>query len=97
MQVTVLSWADFSAGRRLGDEELFSSQRIHLGSQRDKFHGDIAGRAPLIARAVQGRSRLRKGLRYNGVRLQTDKWPGAQIPYVISSRYNRRYRAPLRH
>lgn len=84
-----LTEEDFRLGASLTERELYWSGRGRVVlSDQAKFHGDIVGRAPLIAQAAAGRTRRRPGVRRNGVRLDADKWPGARIPYIISSRYS---------
>ncbi|KAI6214298.1 Zinc metalloproteinase nas-8 [Aphelenchoides besseyi] len=70
------------------------SKRGSILSHQKFYRGDIRGRAQYISMRLN-RSKLRSGVRRNGVISTIKKWPQARIPYVLSTQYNERERAVL--
>lgn len=84
---TFLTDEDFKRGQLLTLNELATGNKRQL-YQKDKFHGDIVGKA-------SWKLQTKNGIRRNGVRLTYDKWPSGIIPYALSTRYSPRERAIL--
>ncbi|CDW60522.1 Zinc metalloproteinase nas-4 [Trichuris trichiura] len=78
-------------------------QAVILGSKLENLNetkrhkatltaGDVAGYSPLINRGDIRKSSLAKGASRSAVRELEYRWPGGEIPYIISEQYNSEYR-----
>ncbi|KAK0398528.1 hypothetical protein QR680_002634 [Steinernema hermaphroditum] len=83
-----LSDEDFDNARKLSRDMVNTQSRRRVLSHQKYYRGDIRGRAAWT-------SKLKVGVRRNGVTSMIKKWPNGRIPYVISSQYNERERAVL--
>nr|D2KBH9.1 RecName: Full=Zinc metalloproteinase nas-8; AltName: Full=Nematode astacin 8; AltName: Full=Sc-AST; Flags: Precursor [Steinernema carpocapsae]ACZ98149.1 astacin protease precursor [Steinernema carpocapsae] len=83
-----LSDDDFDNARKLSTEMVNSQKKRRVLSHQKYYRGDIRGRAAWT-------SKLKSGVRRNGVTSVIKRWPNGRIPYVISSQYNERERAVL--
>uniref|UniRef100_A0A0N5AQI8 Metalloendopeptidase n=1 Tax=Syphacia muris TaxID=451379 RepID=A0A0N5AQI8_9BILA len=68
--------------------EAESRGKLKILARQSYYRGDIRGKAAWS-------SKIREGVRKNGVTTGIKKWPNGRIPYVISSQYNERERAVL--
>uniref|UniRef100_A0A1I7ZAS5 Metalloendopeptidase n=1 Tax=Steinernema glaseri TaxID=37863 RepID=A0A1I7ZAS5_9BILA len=84
----VLSAEDFENARKLTGDMYNSQAKWRVLSHQKFYRGDIRGRAAWT-------SKLKAGVRRNGVTSTIKKWSNGRIPYVISSQYNERERAVL--
>ncbi|KAI6187333.1 Zinc metalloproteinase nas-8 [Aphelenchoides besseyi] len=105
---THLTEQDFKNAEKYNDMLIDKkSKRGSILSHQKFYRGDIRGRAQWISMVGfvlfvlivkfqrLNRSKLRTGVRRNGVISIIKKWPQARIPYVLSTQYNERERAVL--